>query len=96
MFNSAYVGAGAQLAALKYCFFFSIPRFFEVNSAQADINTAGGGQFSLAPGFLIWPSMVLCKVSGMPLVYEITGVLNWQNTIDFGVLVRSHRSLLIF
>ena len=95
------VGAGAYLSTPNYWFSFSIPRLFGVNRGQEDINTAkdrshvyaaGGAYFSLGSEFILKPTIMMRKVSGIPLTTEITGMVSWQNTFDIGVSARSNSS----
>lgn len=98
------VGAGAFLNAEKFWLSFSIPRLFNVdrdkNQAIASKDRvhsylAGGAYLPLTSNILFKPSVMLRKVSGLSATTDLTGMLSWKNTFDFGVSYRTSSAISV-
>ena len=98
------VGVGAFLNAEKFWLSFSIPRLF---NAERDKNQAiaskdrihsylaSGAYLPLTSNILFKPSVMLRKVSGLSATTDLTGMLSWKNTFDFGISYRTSSALSV-
>lgn len=98
------VGIGGFLNAEKFWLSFSIPRLFNSSRDQDLVITSkdrihtylGGGAYLPLTSFLqIKPSIMLRKVSGLPFITDITGMLSWKSSFDFGISYRTSSSISV-
>ena len=97
-------GVGGYLKSDKIWLSFSIPRMFNsnrdkglaiVSKDRVHSYLGGGAYLSLSKSMQLKPSVMLRKVSGLPVTTDMTGMLSWKNIFDFGISYRTSSSISI-
>ena len=98
------IGVGGFLSSEKYWVSFSIPRMFSssrdndlaITSKDRVHSYLGGGtNLPLTSTIQLKPSVMLRKVSALPVTMDLTGRVSWKNTFDFGISYRTSSSMSI-
>ena len=98
------IGIGGYLKSEKIWLSFSIPRMFNSNRAKdlaivskdrVHTYLGGGAYLSLSESMQLKPSIMLRKVNALPVTMDLTGMLSWKSTFDFGISYRTSSSMSI-
>lgn len=96
------IGAGAYLKTPNYWISLSIPRLLNskrdsnfVVTAKDIVHSylAAGAYIKINDKLKLKPSLMLRSIKGLPLTTDITGMISWQDSFDFGVSFRSNSSM---